>query len=52
MYTYQAQWYQMATLKSAQDHTGLTHLLIFWHSGTLALRTERQCPNVKKLKSG
>ena len=25
-------------------------LIIVWHSGTLVLSTERQCPNVKKLK--
>ena len=31
----------MVTLQNVQGHTGLTHPLIFGHSGTLALRTER-----------
>jgi len=47
----------MVTLQSVQGHTGLTHLLIFWHSGTLALslalRSERQSAQMsKKIKKG
>jgi len=40
----------VVTIQSVKDHTGLTHH--FLHSGTLALRTERQIPNVKKIKEG
>jgi len=38
----------MVTLQSVQSHTDLTHRLTFWHSGTLALRTERQSVRMSK----
>jgi len=44
----------MVTLQSVQGHTGLTHpFQFFWHTGTLALRTDwaAECPYVKKLKT-
>ena len=45
----------MVTLPSVQGHSGLTHpfnLLIFGHSGPLALRTERQSSRMSKIKKG
>ena len=33
-----------------QRHTGLTHHFHFFNIWALALSTERQCPNVKKIK--
>ena len=43
----------MVTPQSVQDHTGLTHHFInFWHSGSLALRTERQRARMSKIKNG
>ena len=33
-------------------HPGLTYIFNFWHSGTLALRTERQSARMSKIKNG
>ena len=39
----------MVTLHSVHGHTGLTPpFLIFWQSGTLALRNERQSARLSK----
>ena len=38
--------------QSIHGHTGLTHLLIFWHLGTLALSPERQSAECQKIKKG
>ena len=42
----------MVTLQSVQRHTGLTRLFNLWHSGALALRTERQSARMSKIKNG
>jgi len=46
----QAQWCQMVTLQSVQGHTGLTHAFNFWHSGTLALKTECQSARMSEIR--
>ena len=33
-------------------HTGLTYIFNFWHSGTLAFRTERQSARMSEIKNG
>ena len=33
-------------------HPGLTYIFNFWHSGTLALRAERQSARMPKIKNG
>ena len=38
---------QLVTL----GHPGLTHIFNFWHSGTLALRAERQSARMSKIKN-
>jgi len=40
----------MVTFNIVQCHPGLTYILNFWHSGTLALDTlalRAECPNVR-----
>ena len=41
----------MVTPRSVQGHTGRT-IFNFWHSGALALRTERQRARMSKIKNG
>ena len=42
----------MVTPQRVQGHTGLTHHFFnFWHSGSLALRTERQRARMSKIKN-
>ena len=33
-------------------HPGLTYIFNFWHSGTLALRAERQSAQMSEIKNG
>ena len=37
--------------KSGQCHPGLTYILNFWHSGTLALRDERQSARMSEIQN-
>ena len=39
------------TFKSVQYHPGLTYVLNFWHSGTLALSRERQSARMSEIKN-
>ena len=41
----------MVTFKSVQRHRGLTYILNFWRSGTLALRAERQSARMSEIKN-
>ena len=41
--------FQIAAVRRVQRHNGLTHH--FWHSGALALRTERQSARMSKIKN-
>ena len=45
------QWHQMVAFRIVQCHPGLTYLFNFRHSGTLALRIERQSARMSKLKN-
>ena len=38
-------------IKSVQCHPGLTYIFNFWHSGTLALRAERQSARMSEIKN-
>ena len=38
-------------LKSFQCHPGLTYIFNFWHSGTLALKVERQGARMSEIKN-
>ena len=38
--------------KSGQRHPDLTYIFNFWHSGTLALRAERQSARMSEIKNG
>ena len=42
----------MVTFRTVQCHPGLTYIFNFWHSGTLALRTERQTARMSEIKNG
>ena len=39
----------MVTLKIVHCHPGLTRIFDFWHSGTLALRAERQSARMSEI---
>ena len=41
----------MVPFKSLQRHPGLTYVFNFWHSGTLALRAERQSARMSEIKN-
>ena len=41
----------MVTSQSVQCHPGLTYIFNFWHSGTLALRAERQSARMSEIKN-
>ena len=41
----------MVAFQSVQYHPGLTYIYNFWHSGTLALRAERQSARMSEIKS-
>ena len=45
------QWCQIVPFKSVQSHPGLTYIFNFWHSGTLALRAERQSARMSEIKN-
>jgi len=38
-------------ISNVQRHTGLTCHFNFWHSGTLALRAERQSARMSEIKN-
>ena len=38
--------------KSVHCHPGLTYIINFWHSGTLALRAEPQSARMSEIKNG
>ena len=42
----------LLTLEIVQCHPGLTYILNFCHSGTLALRAERQSARMSEIKTG
>ena len=46
---FKVQWHQMITLKIVQCHGELTCIFNFWHSGTLALRAERQSARMSEI---
>ena len=48
---FKVQWCQMVTFKSIQRHPGLTYIFNFRHSGTLALRAERQSARMSEIKN-
>ena len=39
------------TFKVVECHPGLTYIRNFWHSGTLALRAERQSARMSEIKN-
>ena len=41
----------MVTFKIVQYHPGLIRIFNFWHSGTLALRAERQSARMPEIKN-
>ena len=41
----------MVIFKSVQCHPSLTYIFNFWHSGTLALRSERQSARMSEIKN-
>jgi len=41
----------MVTFKIGQCHPGRTYIFYFWHSGTLALRGERQSAWMSKINN-
>ena len=47
---FKVQWRQKVAFWSVQCHPGLTYIFNFWHSGTLALRTERQSARMSEIK--
>ena len=51
---FKSQWHQMVTFKIVQYHPddpGLTYIFNFLHSGTLALRAERQSARIPEIKN-
>ena len=44
---FKGKWCQLVTL----GHPGLTYIFNFWHSGTLALRAERQSARMSEIKN-
>ena len=42
----------MDTLQNVQCHPGPAYIFNFWHSGTLALRAERQSARMSEIKNG
>ena len=49
--TLEVLWHQMVTFKIVQCHPGLTYIFNFRHSGTLALRAERQSARMSEIKN-
>ena len=47
---FKVQWHQMVTFRSVQLHPGITYIFNFWHSGTLAPKTERQSARMSEIK--
>ena len=41
----------MITFKIVQCHPGVAYIFNFWHSGTLALRDERQSARMSEIKN-
>ena len=41
----------MVIFEIVQRHRGLTYIFSFWHSGTLALRTELQSARMSEIKN-
>ena len=41
----------MVTFNIVQCHAGQTYIFNFWHSGTLALRAERQSVRMSEIKN-
>ena len=50
-YPFKVQWYHVVTFKSVHCHPGLAYIFNFWHSGTLALRAERQSARMSEIKN-
>ena len=41
----------MVTFQSVQCHPGLTYIINFWHSGTLALKAECESAQMSEIKN-
>jgi len=47
---FKVQWHQIVPFRSVQCHPGVIYIFKFWHSGTLALRAERQSARIPEFE--